>query len=131
MSQLTIDAKGRAHQADPVDRPVTFQPPGGPYDPRDLIEGAPNPLTGDWESGLFDRHSFVEMLGGWARTVVTGRARLGGIPVGVIAVETRPVEVTHPADPANVDTDAQVWTIQKKKKKTQEEEIKERKEKKK
>jgi acetyl-CoA carboxylase/biotin carboxylase 2 len=32
------------------------------------------------------------MLGGWAQTVVTGRARLGGIPVGVIAVETRPTE---------------------------------------
>jgi acetyl-CoA carboxylase/biotin carboxylase 1 len=35
-------------------------------------------------SGLFDRDSFEETFGGWARTVVVGRARLGGIPMGVI-----------------------------------------------
>jgi len=52
----------------------------------------------------------------WAQTVITGRARLGGIPVGVIAVETRTVEVVLPADPANPDSEAktqsqagQVW----------------------
>lgn len=44
----------------------------------------------------------------WAKTVVTGRARLGGIPVGVIAVETRTVEVEMPADPANLDSEAKV-----------------------
>lgn len=44
----------------------------------------------------------------WAQTVVTGRARLGGIPVGVIAVETRTVELTLPADPANLDSEAKV-----------------------
>lgn len=42
-----------------------------------------------WESGMFDRNSWTESQAGWARTVVTGRARLGGIPVGVIAVETQ------------------------------------------
>jgi acetyl-CoA carboxylase carboxyltransferase component len=42
-----------------------------------------------WESGLFDRNSWTEAQAGWARTVVTGRARLNGIPVGVIAVETQ------------------------------------------
>ncbi|XP_065173033.1 acetyl-CoA carboxylase-like [Atheta coriaria] len=52
----------------------------------------------------------------WAQTVVTGRARLGGIPLGVIAVETRTVELNLPADPANLDSEAktvsqagQVW----------------------
>ena len=44
----------------------------------------------------------------WAQTVVVGRARLGGIPVGVIAVETRTVEVKLPADPANPDSEAKV-----------------------
>lgn len=44
----------------------------------------------------------------WAKTVVTGRARLGGIPVGVIAVETRTVEMEMPADPANLDSEAKV-----------------------
>lgn len=44
----------------------------------------------------------------WAQTVVTGRARLGGIPVGVIAVETRSVEMAVPADPANLDSEAKI-----------------------
>ena len=38
--------------------------------------------------------------------ISTGRGRLGGIPVGVIAVETRTVEFTLPADPANLDSEA-------------------------
>ena len=37
-----------------------------------------------------------------------GRARLGGIPMGVIAVETRTVENVVPADPANPDSVEQV-----------------------
>jgi acetyl-CoA carboxylase carboxyltransferase component len=47
-------------------------------------------------------------MSAWAQTVVTGRARLGGIPVGVIAVETRPIEVHLPADPANPESEAKV-----------------------
>lgn len=61
-----------------------------------------------WESGFFDRGSWDEIMQGWALTVVTGRARLGGIPVGVIAVETRTVELQLPADPANPDSEAKV-----------------------
>lgn len=34
--------------------------------------------------------------------------RLGGIPLGVIAVETRSVELTVPADPANLDSESKV-----------------------
>lgn len=37
--------------------------------------------------------------------------RLGGIPLGVIAVETRTVEVTIPADPANLDSEAKVSVL--------------------
>lgn len=51
-------------------------------------------------SGFFDKGSFIESLSGWAKTVITGRARLGGIPMGVIAVETRTIEQIKPADPA-------------------------------
>jgi len=58
--------------------------------------------------GLFDKDSFVETLGGWAKTVVVGRARLGGIPMGVIGVETRSVENITPADPANPDSTEQI-----------------------
>ena len=55
-------------------------------------------------SGFFDYGSFVEVLPDWGRTVACGRARLGGIPVGVISVETRNVKRMVPADPANVES---------------------------
>lgn len=38
--------------------------------------------------------------------------RLGGIPVGVVAVETRTVELSVPADPANLDSEAKVGHLQ-------------------
>ena len=64
-----------------------------------------------WESGFFDKDSFMEILGMWARTVVCGRARLGGIPCGFIAVETRSVECVVPADPADPETESKVCRI--------------------
>ncbi|XP_063836582.1 acetyl-CoA carboxylase isoform X2 [Ostrinia nubilalis] len=96
--------------ADPIDRPVEWVPPRAAHDPRLM-------LTGDAaKAGFFDHGSFDEIMRPWAQTVITGRARLGGIPVGVIAVETRTVEITLPADPANLDSEAktvqqagQVW----------------------
>jgi acetyl-CoA carboxylase carboxyltransferase component len=63
---------------------------------------------GVWEDGFFDRGSWQEIMHGWALTVVAGRARLGGIPVGVIAVETRTTELIIPADPANLDSETKV-----------------------
>jgi len=93
--------------ADTWDREVTFFPPQkAPYDVRHLIAG--QQTDAGFKSGLFDKDSFEEALGGWARTVVIGRARLGGIPVGVIGVETRSVENVSPADPANPDSIEQV-----------------------
>ena len=60
-------------------------------DPRAALEGTAGPLGGSsatptsprvsrqaWQSGLFDRGSWVEAQPGWARSVITGRARLGG-----------------------------------------------------
>lgn len=58
--------------------------------------------------GLLDKDSFDEIMAAWAQSVVTGRGRLGGIPVGVIAVETRPIDVHLPADPANPDSEAKI-----------------------
>jgi acetyl-CoA carboxylase carboxyltransferase component len=114
-SLWNIDTRNNVSRPDPVDRPVEFVPSTSAYDPRLMITGHALP-NGTWQSGLFDRGSFTEMLGGWARTVVCGRARLGGISVGVIAVETRPVDVVVPADPANPESVAtikhqagQVW----------------------
>lgn len=118
--------------SDPVDREIKFYPTKAPYDPRWLLSGRyrsclvfvvkskftydfyfpslrPSPIHQDeWESGFFDRGSFDEIMAAWAQTVVCGRARLGGIPVGVIAVETRTVELKLPADPANLDSEAKV-----------------------
>uniref|UniRef100_A0A8C2VCF5 acetyl-CoA carboxylase n=1 Tax=Chinchilla lanigera TaxID=34839 RepID=A0A8C2VCF5_CHILA len=94
---------------DPIDREVEFFPSRAPYDPRWMLAGRPHPtLKGTWESGFFDRGSFKEIMAPWAPTVVVGRARLGGIPVGVIAAETRSVEVVIPADPANLDSEAKI-----------------------
>ncbi|KAK5123732.1 hypothetical protein LTR85_002368 [Meristemomyces frigidus] len=92
---------------DTWDREITFfPPPKGPYDVRHLIAG--QQTEDGFLSGLFDKNSFEEALGGWARTVVVGRARIGGIPIGVIGVETRSVENVSPADPANPDSIEQV-----------------------
>ena len=92
---------------DPIDRDVVFSPTASLYDPRWLITGRESP-QGVWEDGFFDRGSWQEILSGWAQTVVCGRARLGGIPVGVIAVETRTIELIIPADPANLDSETKV-----------------------
>ena len=84
---------------DPIERAIGFYPPSGqPYDPRKL-------LAGDGSlSGLLDSGSFVETLAGWAKTVVTGRGRLGGMPIGVIVTENRLVEKAILADPANLES---------------------------
>ena len=81
--------------ADPVDRDVAFRPTPTPYDPRLMLSGTPD------EAGFFDEGSFKEYLAGWGKSVIVGRGRLGGIPMGAIAVETRLVEQVVPADPAD------------------------------
>ena len=94
---------GRCPTADPVDRSIEYAPDeSDKLDPRRAIAGWTS--DGRWVSGLFDRGSWLEAQGGWARTVVTGRARLGGIPVGVIAVETQTVFKTVPADPGMAES---------------------------
>nr|POE78090.1 acetyl-coa carboxylase [Quercus suber] len=95
------------HATDTWDRDITFVPPQKEdYDVRWLIEGKQEGNT--HLTGLFDRDSFRETLGGWARSVVVGRARLGGIPIGIIAGQTHSVENIIPADPANPDSIEQV-----------------------
>jgi len=84
---------------DPVERDVSFTPSKRPYDPRHMLAGTTS--DGQKLTGFFDEGSFRETLDGWGKSVVTGRAKLGGIPVGVIAVETRNVDRRVPADPAN------------------------------
>ncbi|GMF04762.1 unnamed protein product [Ambrosiozyma monospora] len=90
--------------SDTWDRSIDFKPSKDePYDVRWMIEGRET-VDGEWESGMFDKGSFQETLSEWAKGVVVGRARLGGIPMGVIGVETRMIENLTPADPANQDS---------------------------
>ena len=84
--------------SDPVDRPVAWRPTPTPYDPRLMLAG-----TND-AAGFFDAGSFKEYLAGWGKSVVVGRGRLGGIPMGAIAVETRLVDKVIPADPADANS---------------------------
>ncbi|KND02645.1 uncharacterized protein SPPG_01732 [Spizellomyces punctatus DAOM BR117] len=93
---------------DSVDRDVETEIPSGSYDPRELLAGYED-SEGDFVDGFFDRGSFTETLAGWAKGVVVGRARLGGIPVGAISVETRSTESIIPADAA--DDKSQEQTI--------------------
>ena len=98
---------------DSIERPIKFHPVKGvPYDPRCLLSGTESTdgTSTTWESGFFDHGSFVETLSGWAKTVVVGRARLGGIPMGVIVTENRTSEALQPADPA--DLSSQEMTLQ-------------------
>lgn len=116
----TGDAPPRLPTGDPESRLVSYRPADGEkLDPRAAIAGridkvsSPSPV---WQGGLFDRGSWTEAHAGWARTVVTGRARLGGLPVGVIAVEVSTVMLNLPADPGLPDSSertvpqaGQVW----------------------
>ncbi|GJN07657.1 hypothetical protein PR202_ga25502 [Eleusine coracana subsp. coracana] len=87
---------------DPPNRPVAYIPENT-CDPRAAIRGVDDG-QGQWLGGMFDKDSFVETFEGWAKTVVTGRAKLGGIPVGVIAVETQTMMQLVPADPGQLDS---------------------------
>jgi len=100
--------------ADPITRTIDFRPTAQ-YDVRAMLAGAKNE-AGDFVSGFFDSDTWIETLDGWAQNVVTGRARLGGIPIGAIAVEMRTIDKVLPADPADPETKelvqpqaAQVW----------------------
>lgn len=91
---------------DPPERPVEYLPENT-CDPRAAICGTTDG-SGKWLGGMFDRDTFVETLEGWARTVVTGRAKLGGIPVGIVAVETQTMMQVIPADPGQLDSHERV-----------------------
>lgn len=91
---------------DQTDRLVEYSPENT-CDPRAAICGTEDG-SGKWLGGIFDKGSFVETLEGWAKTVVTGRAKLGGIPVGIVAVETQTMTQVIPADPGQLDSHERV-----------------------
>ena len=89
--------------AEDPSREIEFTPTKTPYDPRHMLAGTTN-TDGSFVSGFLDRDSFKEYMGGWGKSVIAGRGRLGGLNVGVIAVETRLVQQRIPADPGNPDS---------------------------
>jgi acetyl-CoA carboxylase/biotin carboxylase 1 len=89
--------------AEDPSRPIEFIPTKTPYDPRHMLAGTTS-SDGSFVTGFLDKDSFKEYMGGWGKSVVAGRGRLGGINVGVIAVETRLVEQRIPADPGNSES---------------------------
>jgi acetyl-CoA carboxylase/biotin carboxylase 1 len=95
---------------DSIDREIAFVPTrDSVVDPRGMLAGIMK--DDEFVSGFFDKDSFFETLTGWAKNIVVGRARLGGIPVGCIAVDTRTLEQVIPADPA--DTSSRERVVQK------------------
>jgi acetyl-CoA carboxylase/biotin carboxylase 1 len=91
----------RMPSADSWDRDVAYYPPAAPYDPRLLLTGTSGPEAA---AGLLDAGSWTETLAGWAASVVVGRGRIGGIPIGIVCFETRTTEHVIPADPAFEDS---------------------------
>ncbi|CEF71468.1 Carboxyl transferase domain and Biotin/lipoyl attachment domain and Carbamoyl-phosphate synthetase large subunit-like, ATP-binding domain and Carbamoyl-phosphate synthase, large subunit, N-terminal domain and Biotin carboxylase, C-terminal domain and Single hybrid motif domain and Rudiment single hybrid motif domain and ATP-grasp fold domain and Acetyl-coenzyme A carboxyltransferase, N-terminal domain and Acetyl-coenzyme A carboxyltransferase, C-terminal domain and Biotin carboxylation domain and Acetyl-Co len=86
---------------DNKERTVGFRASKAPYDTRKLLDN-------EQDFGIFDTNSFDEIMSGWAKTIIAGRARLCGLQVGVVAVETRTVECEIPADPATADSQTKV-----------------------
>lgn len=95
--------------SDPPTRTVEYAPtePIGKLDARAAIAGE-TLKDGHWVSGMFDKGTWTEAQAGWARTVITGRARLDGIPVGIVAVEVNTVMLNLPADPGMPDSSERV-----------------------
>lgn len=94
---------------DCIERDIDVVIPKIAYDPRVLLEGIEE--NGSWKAGFFDKGSFKETLAGWAKGVIVGRARLGGIPMGVIVTESRATENIEFADPS-VETSHESVTVQ-------------------
>nr|XP_027202842.1 acetyl-CoA carboxylase-like [Dermatophagoides pteronyssinus] len=87
------------HPGDPINRPVRYTPSSLTNDPRYLLTGCTD-SKGFWLSGILDKGSFIETLERYGKSVIAGRGRIGGLPLGVICVETRVTYNCIPADPA-------------------------------
>ncbi|CRG94893.1 biotin carboxylase subunit of acetyl CoA carboxylase, putative [Plasmodium gallinaceum] len=59
----------------------------------DLIKGT------DTKQGFLDKNSYFEYMNEWGKGIITGRGKLGSIPVGFIAVNKNLVTKTIPCDP--------------------------------
>lgn len=81
-----------------------------------LLEESDFPMLSVFVSSFFPQCFDIGLENKWLAVMLTYIGflcdsffiRLGGIPVGVVAVETRTVELSTPADPANLDSEAKV-----------------------
>lgn len=106
----TLRARTLGPLADDPSRPIAYQPPrDAPYDPRLLVTGLATE-DGLFLGGLLDRGSFIEYQRDWARSVVVGRGRIGGLAVAVLLVETRTTQTSIPADPAAPSSESTLVT---------------------
>jgi hypothetical protein len=106
--QVAAAAAAGASAPPPVAAAGAPQPQPPPPLPAHPAPAPPPPTR--WVSGFCDRGSWAETMAGWAKSVVTGRARLGGIPIGVIIPELRTSTAVVPADPAAPDSKEAVLT---------------------
>ncbi|KJP89997.1 hypothetical protein AK88_00453 [Plasmodium fragile] len=60
----------------------------------DLIRGS------ETKQGFLDKNSYFEYMNEWGKGILTGRGKLGSIPVGIIAVNRNLVTQDIPCDPA-------------------------------
>lgn len=63
-------------------RYVSQEPPGNDTTASTTGREQSEAGQGYWQSGLFDKGSWIEAQSGWARSVITGRARLAGVACG-------------------------------------------------
>ena len=80
----------------PVDRNVECKPTPIPYNLHLMLLGTDDP------AGFFDMESWNKYLSEWGKSVII--SRLGGIPMGAVAVETRLVGKIVPDDPADINS---------------------------
>jgi acetyl/propionyl-CoA carboxylase alpha subunit/acetyl-CoA carboxylase carboxyltransferase component len=80
--------------------PIRPERPERPMCPERNLETIPeNPLD-----AVFDRSTFIPTMTEYAKTVTTGRARIGGRAFGIIYNTPDPVDKMTPCDPANLET---------------------------
>ena len=62
----------------------------------------------DFISVLLDKDSFFETLSEWGKSVISGRGKLGGIPVGIISANNKMSDRFVPFDPADENSSNQI-----------------------
>ena len=59
---------------------------------------------------IMDDDSFLELQGNWAKSMVIGRARVGGKAIGILANNPIATKKSIPVEPGNMDSETQTLT---------------------